>query len=99
ARHPASLRLAAKRLGEILQPGPRVTPQRHICCSATADLLSDDVEMNQRDGFRRQHIALRRNLAELASDHDETVRRLDHLVGDARITAEEPDRKRMCAGD
>ncbi len=55
--------------------------------------------MDQRDRFRRQCIALGRNLAELAADDDEAVRSLDQFVGDARITAEEPDRKRMRAGD
>ncbi len=55
--------------------------------------------MDQWDRFRRQRIALRCNLAELAADDDEAVGSLDQFVGDARITAEEPDRKRMGTGD
>ena len=55
--------------------------------------------MDQRDCFRGQRITLGSNLAELAPDDDKAVRSFDQLVCDARIAAEEPDRKRMRAGD
>ena len=44
-------------------------------------------------------IALGRDLAELAADDEQAIRRLDQIVGDPRIAAEQPDRERVRAGD
>ena len=48
--------------------------------------------MDHRDVRRRQREALGRDLAELAADDDQAIRRLDQVVGDARIAAEQADR-------
>ncbi len=91
--------IARQRLGEILEAGPRVAPQRDLGGMAAADLLGDDLKMDDRDMRRRDGVALGGDLAELASDHDQAVRRIDQLVGDARIAAEQPDRQRVDARD
>src|SRR5262249_24935391 len=99
APRPCSPGLVSERLGEILEPRSGVTPQRHVRGAAPADLLRENVEVDQRYSLRRQRVALGGNLSELAADDDEAVRSFDQLVGDARITAEKSDRKRMGAGD
>ena len=88
-----------QRLGKVFEPGPRIAPQRDLGGDAAADLFGDDVEMNHRDVGRRQREALGRDLAELAADDDQAIRRLDQVVGDARIAAEQADRQRVRAGD
>ena len=91
--------IVGKRFAEIIEPGAGVAPQRYRRRPAAPDLLGEDVEMNQRDRRCGQRVALGRDLAELAAYDQQTIRRLDQLVGDPRIAAEQPDRKPVCAGD
>ena len=88
-----------QRFGEVFEPGARVAPQRDLGRNAAADLLGDDVEMDDRDMRRRQCEALGRDLAELAADDDQAIRRLDQIVGDARIAPEQAEIERAGAGD
>ncbi len=55
--------------------------------------------MDQRHARRHELEALGRDLAELAADHQQAVRGVDQVVGDARVAPEEPGRERMRAGD
>jgi hypothetical protein len=89
----------AERLGQILEPGPGIAPQRELGGMAAADLLGDDLEMNDRDMRRRDGVTLGSDFAELAADHDQAVGGVDQLVGDARGSGEQPDIQRMRAGD
>ncbi len=96
----ASSRAAIRqRIGKVFEPGARIAPERDLGGDTAADLFGDDVEMDHRDVGRRQREALGRDLAQLAADHDQAVRRLDQVVGDARIAAEQADRQRVRAGD
>ena len=72
-----------QRIGQVFEPGARIAPERDLGRDTAADLFGDDVEMDHRDVGRRQREALGRNLAELASDDDQAIRRLDQIVGDA----------------
>src|SRR5262249_60959675 len=99
ARRPRLPPVPGERFGEVLEPGPGVAPQRHRGRGAAADLLGEDLEMNERDRWRRQRVALGGDLAELAADDDETIRGLDQLVRDPRIAAEQPRRERVRASD
>ena len=91
--------VVGERFGEVFEPGAGIAPQRHFGRPAAADLLGDNLQVNERDRRRGQRIALGGDLAELAADHDETVRRLDQLVRDPRIAAEEASRERVGAGN
>ena len=98
---PLCARLAAvgQRCGEVLQREPRVGDQRDIGARGAADLLGEDIDMDQRLARRDQLEAPRRDFAELAGDHDQRVGGGDQIVGDARVAAEQPGRERMRAGD
>ncbi len=45
----ACRRVVGERFGEVLEPGPGVAPQRHLGRPAAADLLGDDLQMDERD--------------------------------------------------
>ena len=78
----------------------RASPhERDLGARGAADLLGDDVEVDERRAGRDQLEALGRDLAELAADDDQAVRLRDQVVGDARIAAEQAGRERMRAGD
>jgi len=86
-----------ERLGEIFEPGS-ASPHSAPSPADSADLLGEDVEMYQRDRRRGQAITLGRDFAELAAT---TRRQSEASISSlaSRIAAEEPDRKRMRAGD
>jgi hypothetical protein len=59
-----------QRRREVLQREPRVGDQRHVGARGAADLLGQDVDVDQRLARRDQLEAPGRDLAELAADHD-----------------------------
>ncbi len=89
----------AERCREVLQREPRVGHERHVGARGAADLLGEDVDVDQRLAGRDQLKAPRRDFAELAADHDQRVGGRDQVVGDARVAAEQAGRERMRAGD
>src|SRR6266851_1683271 len=77
----------------------RIAPETDLGGRGAAQLLGDDVEMEDRHAGGQQRVAPRRDLAELAADDDEAVGRRDEIVGDARIAAEETGREWVGASD
>jgi len=55
--------------------------------------------MDDRDVRGQQCVAFGRDLAELAADHEQTIRRGDEVVGDAGIASEQTRRQRVRAGN
>ena len=84
---------------QILDAGAGVAPERDIGFCGAAELLGDDVEVDERLALGRHGVALGRDLAELAADDEEAVRFLDQRVGDAVVAAEQPGAERIGAGD
>ena len=84
---------------EIIEPAARIAPEGNVAAAGTAEFLGDDVEMDDRYIRRQQLKALGRDLAQLASDDDEQVRRGDQVVGDAAVAAEQPGAERVRTGD
>ena len=95
----AGRRRAAQRLVQILEAGAGVAPKRDIGLGGAAELLGDDVEVDERLALGRHGVALGRDLAELAADDEEAVGFLDQRVGDAVVAAEQPGAERIGAGD
>src|ERR1051325_10343120 len=58
-------RVVGEGFGQIFEAGAGVAPQRDLGREAAADLLGDDLEMDDRNVARRQRVALGCDLAEL----------------------------------
>src|SRR5205809_668191 len=79
ARGPA----VAERGGKVRQREPCVGGERDIGAGGAADLLGEDVDVDQRLALRDQLESFGRDLAKLAADHDQGVGGGNELIGDA----------------
>ena len=91
---------APRRCPAAPRRGPRAPPARRPTARSRPGGSGRSPRRRCRDGSPGScrggsAIALGRDLAELAADDDQAIRRLDQLVGDARIAAEQPDRERV----
>ena len=86
--------VAGQRIGKIAQALAAVAPQHDIRTRVTAELLGDEVEMDQSDaeGMRE---AAGGHLAELAARHQQAVGARDQLIRGAVVAAEHPRREWM----
>ncbi len=78
-----------ERRGEVLDAELGIAPEHDLRLHGAAELLGDDVEMDDALALRRHGEALGGDLAELAADDEDEVALLDQPVGDAVIAAEQ----------
>ena len=96
---PKPLGVAGQRVGEIAQGLAAIAPQDDARAGGAAELLGDDVEMNQRDAVGDEGESAGRDLAELAARDEQAVGVRNQLVCNSIVAAEQPRRERMRARD
>jgi len=89
----------SKRKKKVRVTSPRVGDKRHVGARGAADLLGENIDVDERLSWRDQLEAPRRDFAELAANHDQRIGSCNQIVCDAGITSEQSGGKRMRAGN